>query len=467
MPVVATALPKDPADLPPGMLVGQWRVVSRRGQGSYGVVYRVQRVGHPEAGFFALKMARHPMNPRFERERELLSRLCHAHVPRLHDSGWWALADGIAFPYVVMDWIEGEPLYEWADRRSLTSRQVMRLVAQLARALEALHAVEGVHRDVKGGNVLVTEEGRAVLTDFGSGHYRGAFALTWQPVPPGTPRYWSPELVSHQWGFRRQDSEHYHASPADDVYALGVTTYRLVTGTYPPPVTGPERSEDGKHWTFGVWLPPEALAGVCPELATLIRRMLATEPAARRSAGELAQALENAAETADSRADQLVIRLSEDDVAARQARFAPVRRSRALGLGLVVAFSCLTLLELKTRGTRHGAFVERRAAVAQEGRDRGHEDGGAASLAEVMRAESGSASPPVAQQHGLKLNLPKGLLPGQRKPPCGKYAVEINGGCWVRPGDSPPPCGPFLYEWKNGCYSPLMDLPRPPTSDPP
>ncbi|MFL5348737.1 MAG: serine/threonine-protein kinase [Hyalangium sp.] len=462
-----TAPPKDPADLPSGTQVGAWQVVSRRGQGSYGVVYRVQRVGHPEAGDFALKLARHPMNPRFERERELLSRLHHAHVPRLHDSGWWKFADGISFPYVVMEWVEGEPLYEWADRRSPTQREVLRLVAQLARALEALHEVSGVHRDVKGDNVLVTEEGRAVLTDFGSGHYRGAFALTWQPVPPGTPRYWSPELVSHQWGFLRQDSEHYHASPADDVYALGVTTYRLVTGTYPPPVTGPERSEDGKHWAFVVWLPPEALAGVCPELATIIRRMLASEPSARVSAGELAQALENAVETSDSRADQLIFRRSEDASSVRLARSAPMRRHRALALGLVVTGSSLALLVLKTRGTGNGEPVERRAAVARQVRDSDQADGGTASLADAMRAERASNSPPVAEQHGLRLSIPKEPLPGQRKAPCGKYEVEINGGCWVRPPNATPPCGSGLYEWKTGCFAPTFEPQRPPTSEQP
>jgi serine/threonine protein kinase len=197
-------------------------VVSRRGQGGFGVVYCVERTGHPEEGLFALKLAQHPMNPRFERERELLSRVRNAHVPRLHDSGWWVYSEGISFPYVVMDWVPGESLYVWGESRRLTTRQTLRVLAQLARALEALHEVSGVHRDVKGDNVLVSEEGHAVLTDFGSGHYRGALALTWQPVPPGTPLYWSPELVSHQWGLGRPWTQHYDGGSADDVFALGV-----------------------------------------------------------------------------------------------------------------------------------------------------------------------------------------------------------------------------------------------------
>lgn len=324
---------------------------------------------------------------------------------------------------------------------------------------------DGVHRDVKGGNVLVTEEGRAVLTDFGSGHYRGAFALTWEPVPPGTPRYWSPELVSHQWGFRRQDSEHYHASPADDVYALGVTTYRLVTGTYPPPVTGPERSEDGKHWTFVVRLPPEALAGVCPELATLIRRMLASEPKTRSSAGELAQALEHAAATADTRAEELIVRRPVAESPVLQVRSVPVRRMLAGGLGLIAVLSGVALLVLWMREPAMREPVERPAAMTQKAQDGNQEDGGTARLADAVRAERVNTAPSGVEQHGLKLNIPKGPLPSQRKPPCGKYEVEINGGCWIRSADATPPCGPRIYEWKNGCYAPTYDPPPSPAAD--
>src|SRR5687768_8028057 len=86
------------------------------------------------------------------------------------------------------------PLYEWAQAFFPSSRQVLRVPADLARALEATHAAGGVHRDVKGDNVLVRlEDGQVFLTDFGSGNYPGAAMLTWQVFPPGTPPYRSPE----------------------------------------------------------------------------------------------------------------------------------------------------------------------------------------------------------------------------------------------------------------------------------
>ncbi|NMO20011.1 serine/threonine protein kinase, partial [Pyxidicoccus fallax] len=74
-----------PASLPPGTEVGSWRVLERRGRGNYGAVYRVERIGNPGAGPFALKLATHPLDPRFEREAEMLSLIHHpVAVPYTH-----------------------------------------------------------------------------------------------------------------------------------------------------------------------------------------------------------------------------------------------------------------------------------------------------------------------------------------------------------------------------------------------
>jgi serine/threonine protein kinase len=117
--------------LPVGMRVGPWRVKGWRGRGAYGTLYRVEREGREAEGEFALKLAIHPGDERFGREAQLLARIDSPHVPRLREQGEWEHPGGV-FPYVVMEWVEGESLYEWAARRNLTERQVLRVLAQVA-----------------------------------------------------------------------------------------------------------------------------------------------------------------------------------------------------------------------------------------------------------------------------------------------------------------------------------------------
>lgn len=129
----------DPQLLPLGLRVGSWRVTGRRGRGAYGAVYRVEWEGREEEGPFAMKLAVCPGDERFKREAWLLSRIHSPHVPKLYAQGLWEHPYG-AFPYLVMQWIDGEPLYEWASRRNPTEGQALGVLAHVAHALVATRA---------------------------------------------------------------------------------------------------------------------------------------------------------------------------------------------------------------------------------------------------------------------------------------------------------------------------------------
>ncbi len=131
--------PDSDTPLPPYTLIGPWRLLECVGGGTFGRVYKIVLAHQPGSTPKALKLARIPDDPRFAREAELLSRLHHPGVPRLHSSGVYMDGQGRSFPFLVMRFIPGTNLYDWAQRRQISSRQVLRLIAQVARALEAIH----------------------------------------------------------------------------------------------------------------------------------------------------------------------------------------------------------------------------------------------------------------------------------------------------------------------------------------
>jgi eukaryotic-like serine/threonine-protein kinase len=434
----------------PGTEVGTWRVLEQHGQGSYGIVYRAERVGQPEAGAFALKLALHVNDPRFEREAELLSRLKHPNVPRLLDQGTWEVPGGGGFPFLVMEWVEGVPLYAWAAQQPFTSREASRLLAQVASALVATHEAEGVHRDVRGDNVLVrTATSQAVLLDFGSACYRRARVLTHQFPPPGTPEYQSPESQRFQWEYRHQPGARYEAQPADDLYALGVMAYRLVTGRYPPAALELKVTGEGFEFFSPRWVSPESLVSVSPELAGLIWQLLQEEPSARGTTEEVAEALDRLAKKTGPLGDRFILPVS-----------APASMSfdaEAPWLAMVA----LVYLVIGVWWVQHGTMPPGESMQEEP------PQAGTAGLGQEAFANPAWMAPQESGDKGLGLDMPKKPLPGQRRPPCEKPLVEINEGCWGRLGDALPPCGAHSYEWKKGCYLPLVDPQRPSTSNPP
>jgi hypothetical protein len=370
-----------------------------------------------------------------------------------------------------MQWVEGLPLYDWAKLRGLTSRQALRVLAHLARALEATHR-HGVHRDVKGDNVLVTSEGHAVLVDFGCCRYPGARELTTGVLPPGTRPYRSPQALRHER--EGNPAERYVGTAADDVYALGVTAYYLVTGTYPP-----QGSEDAPRL-----LAPGELATVAPELEALILRMLSEDPHARGTAGQLAEALEQAEESAGPVAEERVRpsrAMLPTERATRPgptrwhlARQALRRHSKRLTVAGALAAGVLAGGLLRPLSQLASQEKPERFAVVE---DESQEES-AVRKKTVALADGGVDEVLAAAKHAPVHGVPTSVLgqsvlkkpvPGQRKVPCENPRQQaIIGFCWwLFTPEERPPCGKGEYEHKDRCYVPVVENGRQPTSEEP
>jgi hypothetical protein len=459
----------------------------------------------------ALKLAIHPGDPRFEREAELLSRIRYPGVPRLVDSGVWRSPRGDAHPFVAMEWVEGEPLYVWAARRNPSSRQVLALLAQAARALQATHEVNGVHRDVKGSNMLVRpSDGRLFLTDLGAGYVEGAGRLTpWNSVP-GTPEYRSPRLWEHPRDADPHTATAVLARPEDDVFALGVTAYRLVTDTYPPvAIPGTAPGPRGLPGGQGVVPPRQLNPRVDAQLNALIVRMLSARPEERGSAGELAEAMERGVahggalaqerlfewetvpptrwteeELAEAeylghrpgRRDRRLVQLIEEaDTAARAQRRAQVRgwavaqarRERARrGLLWLAAAMALGLWREETGSVRTVERLTVAPGVPAEAKRK--ED--SVSVGDTAMSPPDAVAK-VPSEGAVTREIPLEPFPGQRKPNakgrCPGKQVVINGGCWLKIDFDVDECvGSVFFVYQGGCYAAAYEPGRKPTSAP-
>ncbi|WP_224248761.1 serine/threonine protein kinase [Hyalangium gracile] len=476
----------------PGDTLDSWLVLERLDSGAYGVVYRVHRSGHPEAGDFALKLARKVWDARFEREADLLQRIQHPSVPRFEDTGFWTSPRGHRYPYLVMELVVGSTLYEWAMDPPPSSVRVMLVLAQVARAIDAVHSVGAVHRDVKGDNIRVTPDDRAFLVDFGSGWLPNARPLTDTTAPPGTTPYRAPEVLRFMWRFRRDPDARWRAQASDDLYALGVTAYRLVTGTYPPPVIEEEPRK---------LLPPSELATVAPALEAIILRLLSEDREARGTAREIAEALDRALSEAGPAGHRAIVPTAaaaptEEGVPppSRETRSSTSRRSNssptseperstpqgafpiwlswasAAMVGGLVAAVILVMLDWgRPALPQPEALPQQVTQRVQEEKP----DAGTAGLGDVAAEDQ---SPTSLQDTptggvlpaGIGRQMPPSPFNGQRKPPCEpRMETAIRGGCWILIGRMEAPCGAKAFEWEGLCYSPSFDAPKQPTSGEP
>ena len=270
-----------------GTTVGQYRFLDRLGEGGMGEVYLVEHValGWREA----LKVLRPELAQaaefvrRFRREARASHRVQHPGIVSVFDFGQ---LPGGRF-YLAMEYVPGDRLDLLIERAGkLTAARALPLLAQIAEAAAHAHQHGVVHRDLKPGNVIVSErDGRreARVLDFGiakiiAPEYQESGVLTLQGEVFGSPSYMAPE----QWRAKP-------AAPAMDIYSIGCLGYELLTGA--PPFRGKRMELMHRHLTQAPEPPSRLAPGVTSALDALILGCLAKDPAQRPRAAELAAEL--------------------------------------------------------------------------------------------------------------------------------------------------------------------------------
>jgi hypothetical protein len=311
---------------------------------------------------------------RFRAEARHTGLLSHPGIAKVYD-----YRDGDP-PYLVMELVDGPSLARLLDDGPVAPALTMSLIAQAARALQAAHAAGLVHRDIKPGNMLVSRGRYVKITDFGIAYAVGSTPLTRPGVLMGTPAYLAPERAAGM-----------PATPAADLYALGIVAYQCLTGRVPfhgePLAVALAHREQP--------LPPLP-ASVPADVAALVADLTAKEPSARpASAAEVAERAEHvrAALTAPGVTAPGAVRHSRP---SRQVARLPVRA--ALILAAIIAIAAASWVVTGLRGPASGhSQPGPTAAVHQRDRHGRHPVGRVAPA-----SRTGGASPTQAPGHSRR-----------------------------------------------------------------
>lgn len=286
-PAPPPAPPSPPGDPMIGREIGGYRVEGKLGAGGMGIVYKARQIALDRTVALKFLKADGDAAPdfieRFKREAQAAARLNHANIIQVHDAGH---EGGTLF--FSMEFVEGETLSSILDRQGrIPPTKALRIVREVAKALAYAHGHGVIHRDIKPDNILLTKDGHVKLADLGLAKVKDVGdahkSLTLSGEVMGTPYYMSPE----------QTKDTRSVDARSDVYSLGATFYRMVTGEPPFPGESPfevmakiqrgpapnanERFPD-VPWVFG----------------QLIAKMMAQEPADRfQSAAEFLSHSEN------------------------------------------------------------------------------------------------------------------------------------------------------------------------------
>jgi serine/threonine protein kinase len=322
-----------------GKQISQYKIEEQIGQGGMATVYKAYQSSinrHVAIKILPTQYAQDPnFVKRFEQEARAIAALEHPHILPVYDFG---TQDGLT--YMVMRYVRGGTLTNLMGT-PLSYERIVRLVSDVARALDYAHKQGVVHRDIKPSNILIDKNGEALLTDFGIAKLiegsSGATQLTGSGTILGTPAYMSPEQAKAQ-----------HVDGRSDVYSLGVVLYELLTGQQPFQAETPV-AVVLKHVSEPLPLPRLVKADVPEPLERVVLKAMAKEPGQRyQTAEEMGQALQAALREIENRAATVSVPATTQTPTQSVTNVVPPPAQKKGGLGplligggAVVALLCL------------------------------------------------------------------------------------------------------------------------------
>jgi len=256
-------------------LYNGYSIVRTLGAGNMGVVLLVKKNSH----YYAMKIMRrdnqtsqhHLKVKRFIREAEILSKINHHNITKIFEYG---VSEEDNIPYIVMEFVPGRPLNHYMRFNNFTNEQIIHIIRQLSEALVMIHSCDILHRDIKPGNILISDNLDLKLTDFGIARIEGAdVTLTHEVL--GSPAYMSPEAFDTS----------IHTDYRSDIFSIGVIFYELLTGI--KPFHGETIAEMMNAIKFKKPIEPLKINNSFPPyLQDIIAKMLAKKPDERFSKAE-------------------------------------------------------------------------------------------------------------------------------------------------------------------------------------
>ena len=276
--LLAEAAGAEPGEFEPGSRLGPYQIVREIGRGGMGEVLEAVRQNADFSKRVAIKTiavgrGSAEIERLFRRERRILARLEHRHIAQLFDGG----VTERGTPWFAMEYVVGAPIDQYCDQRRLPTAERVALLRQVAGAVQFAHGSLVIHRDLKPGNILVTDDGSVKLLDFGIAKLvAGDDAtdddqLTTGFPAPVTTAFASPEQLRGE-----------PVTTASDIHALGAVGYLVVTGRHPFRDPG-QSSAEVRRRVLEDTAPP---LGLDPDLDAIVAMALRKEPERRYPSAE-------------------------------------------------------------------------------------------------------------------------------------------------------------------------------------